>query len=602
MHTVNSKLKVLTILCFTLTLFSCIVAYSAPATGYELSIYESTPSIVWISLILSISGGIIILIHQAYTKEYKCSKFWLIGFLLLILNRMCLLYIPYIRGYYSWNGDNISHIGAVKDILLEGHLANNSYPITHILLAEILQISGLSIELVTNHTTALFSVIFVISLYLLSSSVFTTKESQILVVASIGGVLFNAYDVYVMPNGWSLLYLPIFFFFYFKSWMNKNILQYTILYVILLILYPFFHPLSATMIMVMLLIIGLTKYLLDIIENKKIDLKLLPNFQLTSILIELIIILSWTLSFKKYYPNIRILYHTYYSSTTSSSPNVIAGMTNTLNKININGIDLLELIVRVMGDDIIFLILSLVSFIILLKSNTKERRNHEHLLILIALTFFFGSMYAAYLFNIVPGIESFGSERLTAYLVIFTPISAGFVYKCLLEKRISLKGFNITPLICLIIIISASIISIFSLYTSPYIMRPTPEVTEMDINGATWLLDYKNLSIGCAGIMSPVFRLADGILGQDSASDRVDIEDPASIPDHFNYTCKTYLGNSYTEDKYSLITKFDTVIYNTIWKAIGRFNTKDFEKLNFDSTVDKLYSNGETNVYYIHSK
>ena len=602
MHTINNKLKALTIVCFMLTTLSCITAYSTPATGYELSIYESTPLMVWVALILSISGGVFILILQVYTKEYEHSKFWLIGLFLLILNRVCLLCIPSIRGYYSWNGDNTSHIGAVRDIFFEGHFANNSYPITHVLMAEILQISGLSIELVTNHSTVLFSVIFVISLYLLSSSVFKTKAPQILIVASIGGVLFNTYDVYIMPNGWSLLYLPIIFYFYFKSWANNNSLQYTILYVILLIFYPFFHPLSATMIIVMLPIIGITKCLLNVIEANKIDLKMLSNFQFTSILIELIIILDWTLSFKKFYPNVRNLYKIYYSSGAPSSINVIAGMNNTLNKIDLSGIDLLELIVRIKGDDFIFLVLSLVSFIILLKSSTEEKKKHENLLILLALTFFFGLMYAGYLFNIIPGIENLGSQRLEAYLVIFTPISAGFVYQHILERRINFKRFNIKPLICLIIIMSASIISIFSLYTSPYVMRPTPEATEMDINGATWLLNYKNSSTTCAEIMSPVYRLADGILGQHSARDRIDIQSSTSIPDNFNYTSNTYLGNSYTEDKYSMITKFDTVIYDTVWKNVGRFHAEDFEKLNFDSTVDKMYSNGETNVYYIHSK
>jgi hypothetical protein len=277
-------------------------------------------------------------------------------------------------------------------------------------------------------------------------------------------------------------------------------------------------------------------------------------------------------------------------------------MSNTLNKINIRGFDLLELFVRIMGDDFIFLILSFVSFIIFLKSSTEDKKKHENLLILLALTLFFGSMYSGYLFNIIPGIENIGSDRLTAYLVIFTPISAGFVYQHLLVKKINAKRFNIKPFICLIIIMSASIISIFSLYTSPYVLRPTPEVTKMDIDGTTWLLNHKDPSITCAEIMSPVFRFADCVLGHDSVRHRIDVLYSVSIPDHFNYTYKTYLGNSYTEDRYSLITKFDTVIYDTVWKAVGRFDTEDFEKLNFDSTVDKLYSNGETNVYYIHSK
>ena len=598
MHTVNNKLKMMTIFCFMFTFLSLATAYSNPATGYELSLYESTPLIVWVGLILSISGGVFILIHQVSTEEYKRSNFWLIGLFLLIINRMCLLYIPYIRGYYSWRGDNISHVGLFKDILIEGHFTNNTYPITHILLAEIVQISGLSIEFVGNHSTAVYSVIFVISIYLLASSVFTAKKTQILAVASISCVLFNIYDVFVMPNGWSLLYLPILFFFYFKSLTNKQNIQYTILYIVVLILYPFFHPLSATMIIMMLLTIGITKYLLNTIENKKIHTRIFSYIPMRFILVEFIIFVPWMLSFQRFHPNI---INFYVSITTGISPNVIDSMGNTLDKINLTGIDFLEFILRSMGDEIIYLILSLASFIILFNSSTKEKKLHENLQILLALTFFVGSVYAAYLFNIVPGLENFDSGRLPAYLVIFTPISAGFVFSHLLDRKITIERFNITPIICLIIIMSASLISIFSLYPSPYIVRPNPEVTEMDISGATWVLNYKNSSISHTNILSPLDRFADGVLGTSSPRGRINIHD-SEIPDHFNYTNHTYLGNSYREDRYSMITKLDTVVYETVWDAVGRFDKEDFEKLNFDSTVDKLYSNGETKTYYIHNK
>lgn len=47
-----------------LSLFSILMAYFNPAHGYELSLYKSTPSIVWICLVFSIIGGVsIIYVH-----------------------------------------------------------------------------------------------------------------------------------------------------------------------------------------------------------------------------------------------------------------------------------------------------------------------------------------------------------------------------------------------------------------------------------------------------------------------------------------------------------------------------------------------------------
>ena len=211
------KLKILAIACFILILFSSFVAYSHPAKGYELSIYESTPSLVWFFLIFSITGGVTIIVHQVYTKAYKSSNFWLFGFLILILSRMTLLYIPFIRGYYTWRGDNISHIGAVMDVLLTGHFAtDNFYPVTHILLAELISISGAPIELIVNHSTALFSVFYVVSIYLLATTVLPERGQQLLVFAVIGGVVFNNFEVFLRPNALSFLMLPLVFFLYFK--------------------------------------------------------------------------------------------------------------------------------------------------------------------------------------------------------------------------------------------------------------------------------------------------------------------------------------------------------------------------------------------------
>jgi len=78
------KFKVLTIFCFILISLSVFIAYTNPAKGYEPSIYKSTPPLVWIFLIISILGGLTLIVHQVYSKEYESNNFWLFGFLILI--------------------------------------------------------------------------------------------------------------------------------------------------------------------------------------------------------------------------------------------------------------------------------------------------------------------------------------------------------------------------------------------------------------------------------------------------------------------------------------------------------------------------------------
>ena len=581
-----------------LSLFSILMAYFNPAHGYELSLYNNTPPILWICLIFSIVGGISIILYIVYRNLSEYYNYCFLGFLIILFNRIILLYIPYIRGYYSWRGDNISHFGILNEILMFGHIPSDLvYPITHILLSELVYITGLSNEIIANHCTALISVFYVIAIYLLATSSLITKREQILAVASIAGVFFSGYDVYLMPNGWSLLYLPLVLFFYFKSLTKTYSMKYTILFLITLILYPFFHPLSTAVLILMLIIIGLVGFLIPIFENKKV-LLITSSIPMTPILLETAIFLPWILSFQKFNLNIKMMY---YSIITGSSTNVISSMSNTVGKLSLTRLEFLELFIKLMGQHFIFLTFFFFSFVLLLKY-PNSRKNNKKLIILLSITSFIGLMYVFYLFNILPGLQAMGSDRLQAYLVIFTPIFAGFVLSYIITRKIIIHKFNLAPIICGFLILSASIISIHNLYPSPYVMQPNPSITQMDMNGAEWLLNFKNSAINSVYIMSPVYRFLAGSAGHVEAGKLFGSSyKEANITDHFNYTISNNLGNSYTQNEYFMMTMFDKIVYETVWKIVGRFHQKDFIKLEEDFSVDRLYSNGDTNVYYIKS-
>jgi hypothetical protein len=55
-------------------------------------------------------------------------------------------------------------------------------------------------------------------------------------------------------------------------------------------------------------------------------------------------------------------------------------------------------------------------------------------------------------------------------------------------------------------------------------------------------------------------------------------------------------------DRYLVLTEYDEIIYQTVWKTVGRFNYNDFVRLKKDESVSLLYSNGECDVYFINSQ
>lgn len=593
MYKVNMHLKILAILCFIFISIASVISFLKPSTGFELNIYKSTPFLSWFLLILSIIGGIFLIIHQVYTKQYKYNNFWVIGFFILMLSRVTLLYIPFIRSYYSWRGDNISHMGLLYDILSTSHISSaNSYPLTHILLSELILITETSTQFIANHSTALFSTFYVISIYLLATVIFSSRIGGMLSVAAVGGIFFDGYNVFLMPNGWSILYLPFFFYIYFKYFLHKKSISTSLLIIIMIWMYPFFHPLSTVVIILLIPLIGIMLYIINSADGSKNCLsKISPFIHLNIILVELTVFIPWILSFQIFHPNLRNFYN---SIISGNSPDVIAKMGSKLDKIDVHGFDFLQLCFKIYGDEIIFLSFCLISFILLYK-HRQIRKNNLNLIVILGMIFSIGILYLSYLLNIIPGLGNIGSARLLSYVVILTPLPVAF----LLDYYINKNRICISVILVSLIII-ASILSIFSLYYSPYTIRPNAQITEMDMAGTKWITYHNDINISNTQILTPLYRFADPILGNNMSRSQFRTNS-TFIPDHFNYSVNEFLGSSYNKDNYALITELDITTYSTVWSSVGRFCLDDFEKLSSDISVDKLYCNGETYVYYIHN-
>jgi len=319
------------------------------------------------------------------------------------------------------------------------------------------------------------------------------------------------------------------------------------------------------------------------------------RFSLNTALIEAVILLPWLLSFQHFNPNLQVLWQ---QITTRAGPDVLGEMRATLSKINVQGFDLVTLYLKLYGVTTIFLILSLIGIYFLItqiRSNNISRETPS-LFSLTSVFLFFGFLYLLYLLG-TPGLQAIGAQRILAYAMVFTSIFAGFtLYE--LFKRANLKHLASIGIICLIMV--ASTLSISTLYSSPFVINPNLHITQKDIIGMTWFIEEKDSSIGSVYVMTLPSRFADGILGRVETRKRADMW-ALHFPDHFAYDRYDTLGEQYTEDKYTAITKFDRILYVTVWKEVGRWSDSDFERLENDPSVDKLYSNNGLDVYYVHA-
>jgi len=131
------------------------------------------------------------------------------------------------------------------------------------------------------------------------------------------------------------------------------------------------------------------------------------------------------------------------------------------------------------------------------------------------------------------------------------------------------------------------------------------QVTRSEIEGMRWFFDKKDTTIAISSNYVIPYRYADFLLTSDYKQHRRDIvseRDRVYPPYHFNYDTQNMLGESYTEDIYMVLSKLDELVYAEVFPQIAeyRFYLSDYERLEQDRSVDKLYSNGGLNVWYIH--
>jgi hypothetical protein len=587
----NTWLLAAATLCFILIAVANAIAFLNPSAGYEISLYESTPQSVWILLMAAAAVAIILIVHEAVTAQYAKRPFFVIPLLMLVLVRVSLLYIPFIRGYYAFGGDHASHIGTIRDILLFGAFSDrNVYPALHMFAGSLSLVTGLPVEFISNHANGVISVFYVIALFLLAKEVFPEGGVKMFVLAAIGAVFNSNYHVYLMPNGWAFLFLPFVLYVFFRAQKSGD---FKALFLVILALYPFLHPLGSVVLLLLLLFIGLARIVFHYTTHRSINLPAIShNLMAREFLFLFVIFLPWLLTFQQFYANIQGFFLSIF--TAGETLDRIGLLAARAEQANVGGLELMGLVMRTIGHNIIYLALTIIGAVILIALFRRHGQKYFSAMLLLGMVASFGLVYALYLFNVMPSLESIDASRILPLTLMLTPLFVGFT----LYHGVKRWGRAMVPVVVAILLVTM-IFSTYSLHESPMILRPNPQMTESNIGTAGWLAEYKDTGIFIAEIISPIYRYADAGVGT-TLSRNTFRRRYAETPDHFNYTVSARLGESFERGNYLVIPKFDKELYTKVWSVVDRYNDADFQQLGRDISVDKLYMNGEDGIWLIH--
>lgn len=598
------KIKIISIICLISICLTLALIIKSQVTGYELSIYTNIP-FVWFFLIISICGGVSIIVYSAN----KNGNLWMIGFFILILSNFIILSLPALRGYFLYNPqDPLTHIRITKDILMSGSIdGENFYPALHILLSNISFLSNISPIIIARYIPAFFSFLYVVYIYILSKSLFQYRMITLLVLASATTLLSGYLNVSIYPEGLGFFTLPLMFYLYFK--MSKfNSIGYKTLFVILLCAYPFIHPRSSLMIIIFLIAIEIGKIICasNNINNFILSLKKISG---KPVLMSIIAFFSWLSLFSIFGTKVRSSYELFIQGIViSKDPHFISAT----NSIQLEVIDIIEFFMKMTGHIIIYLLISFISILIIIKSFLRGNKEFENLVLLVIWIIIGESLIFTFFLSSQASV--FTRAINTDILISLTPIFVGFGWYNIYKKFDNNK--KIVSIVIIFVITFSSSIAIFSLYRSPYIFQVNWQITYEDVKGINWLIVNKIQGLLYSGLGLPaglqsVVLTSKNYNRDDFIKSERRIAWSTDILDHFGYDKFESLGEQATKDYYMIITqrfklanadiglKRRRVVTNNDL-ARWNFNNTDFIKLSRDDTVEQIYSNGEFDIFLVH--
>lgn len=584
-------------ICFVLLAAAVLFAWKSPSTGYEASIYQATPHLFWVFLLLALIGGISIVVHQVYTQGYQRHHLWMVGLLLIILSNGLMLALPAIRGYALYGrGDPSSHLGWIQDIILTGHFDRDLfYPVLHTYTAAFSSISGIDPVWLHKYLPAYFGMLYIPFMYLFASSILSHKGQ--LILATLAAATFQVPVAYFTPDNLSTLFLPLALFTLVRSSIGaKSKAQYSLLFVIMLLLFAPFHPVSAGVLLLITLTLWIPRRLLAFRSHFTGESSF--RFNSTVTILMFVWITTWISSFYIWGSTIRNI-HRVITEGGTIYLEVLLGQIEYASRY---GYSVVEQFFKAYGGTLLYVLLALISLPVLRKKLANKPGNMP----LVSLYAPLGALAIAILLLYFLRL-GFGPGRLVKYgVMLCTPFVGFILYELLVKAR------QYLPKLCLIAVITIiTLTSVFGglyMYRSPYRLAPNDQTTYQRIEGTDWFLKHKDRDATTSGFgrFRP-YRYAAFLLTPRERVERKDIpywvEPPIMPAYHFGYDTHQTLGESYPEDAYLAITQLDKAIYSEVYSKMAsiRFEPQDFERLNYDHSLDKLYSNGEFEIWWVRA-
>lgn len=556
---------------FLLTIISMIIVNSSPATSYETSHFSATPLSFWIIIFIIVLFAIIFTIIGAYSNLFILR---ILPILLLTINFMILFNLNRIRNYYvsNMNGDGAFHYRDIQYINNVGSLSNNQYPIIHIFSNQFMSVLNFDIITTFSIIPLLFAIVGILLIFLFTYKIYNNHKVA-LWSAVLTLLLVSHLSTFFAPNNFANTFF-LFFIVVLFNFYNKYNLENSVLLIVAGIALILYHPVPYVVGMVSGLALFLIKFRMD--GSKK---------YFNILLIFIVIFLYWTVSAQFLFQRvIRSWMIVITTSAKGSGLNQISQV-EYATSLGYNPIQYF-----LIDHFVLLIFMSLVAMYIL---NKKRNGTVDLVTKNICFILLFLIMLTGFAFFLNIGASY---SRFLSYYIIFSfPFISFMLYEKCAKDTSFIKYLKI--FILLMILFTSSFVATFP---SEYTLKINHQNTKSELTGYHWAITNNEDCFPFATITITPYRL-NSILYSEHCNEIINSQIKNIPPFHFGYNESGSLSNHFAETTLMLITERDRALYSIVFKEIShiRFTDSDFDRLNLDEGVDKIYCNGLLNVWKI---
>jgi len=568
-----------------------VVIVTPPPNGYELSLYDAYPPLFWaLPIGAMLLGGLAIIASVGVPDD----RSWVFGLAVVLLTNALLSLLPFARGYWMHGrSDAMSHLGFVHDIAGSGEVGGNIYAPMHLLTLALAEATGTDPRTVAMVVPVVFSGLFFAGMFYLLVFVLDSRAQVLFGLPFAMLPVLRHAHLDFRPFDLSVMLVPLVLALFFKSQRTPTpAVRATFVLVLLSLL--LYHPLTALFVIAAFSLYLAARYAPRISE---------PYATPTSLLsLSVAVYLAWYSNFSGVIRRFVRTYETLFGESEGEAP--ADAYTRTVEETSPELIDLLQIATISFGLEFVlfglaFAAAGVTAALLLWGEYTLNTRSV--LFLGTAVLFSLGGLSFLLIDLIVP------SERPWQVAKIAAVVVTGQLFYLLLTRfdavrsrkrlRIALSAGAVCVLLVLIVL------STFSLYQSPMGSESNQQVTQMEFEGAEWLTTHGSAADEFSEFGLRYYRFHDALYGTDPEPFPFEGRTPQRPPpDRFNYTSHDTLGESYAVDSYLLLGERGRVVYPETfadYPEFWRFTPADFERLEADHTVDRLYDNGDVTQYLV---